>query len=96
MTKNIDSQKVEEQSYQAGLINGLVDISQDNLNVIKESIIKYKNHEFDSEELILDVEQFIPKIDTLLKVAFDKSKDSKEQLYQIVLDSLHPDEKDGD
>lgn len=96
MTKSIDPQKVEEQGYQAEIINGVIDIAQDNLNNLYESLIKYNHHEFDSDELILDVEQFLPKIDTLLKVAFDKSKDSKEQLYQIALDSLHPDKKDGD
>lgn len=98
MTKSIDSQKIEEQGYQAGLINSLIDLAQDNLGYLNESLIKYNHHEFTNDELILDVKEFLPKIDTLLKVAFDKSADSKEQLYQIVLDSLHSDttKKDGE
>jgi len=98
MTKNVDSQNIEEQSYQVGLINNLVDIAQDNLNVISESLVKYRRNEFNSKELICDLEYALPKIDTLLKVAFEKSSDSKDQLYQLALNDIHCDidEKDGD
>lgn len=94
MTKNIDSQDIEEQGYQVELISKLVDIAQDNLSAINESLLKYKHNEFTSDELIMDVIQFLPKIDTLLKVIFDKSLDSKDQLNRIVSDSIH--DKGGD
>jgi len=94
MTNNINFQDVEEQEYQLDLINNLVDITQDNLSAINESLLKYKHHEFTSDELIMDVIQFLPKIDTLLKVIFDKSLDSKDQLNKIVSDSIH--DKGGD
>lgn len=89
MTKYIDAQKVEEQGYQVELIHSLVDIAQDNTVSLNESLIKYHNHEFDKDELILDLQNLLPKIDALLKVVFDKTDVTKDALYKLVLDSLH-------
>jgi hypothetical protein len=96
MTKYIDAQKVEEQGYQVELIHNLVDIAQDNTASLNESLIKYKNHEFDKDELILDLQNLLPKIDALLKVVFDKTDVTKDALYKLVLDSLHDDKEDLD
>ncbi|WP_334330147.1 hypothetical protein [Companilactobacillus sp. HBUAS59699] len=98
MTKSIDSQEVEEQSYQVGLINSLIDIAQDSVNDLGESLIKYNKHDITSNELIGDIEYFLPKIDTLLSVAFEKSEVTKNQLYKLVLADIHTDihKKDGD